>query len=1024
MPRRQKSAVSPITKHQLIARSAAMATLLVTGHWVTAADYTWTGAGANNNLNTNANWSGNAAPPTGSLTTNNAIFAGVTRPSPNLQASYQFLGITFATSATSFNVTGSAGATLTLGTGGVTVNSSNSQTFSVPVILGGNQTWNVNNAGTLNVNSLDINTRSLTAAIDPGTTLNLTGPITGTGSLVLSGAGSTVISGSSSFTGTLSLTGGPLTIAAGATFTPSSIQVTDAGTGTTSLTINGTLGSSSTSFSLNLASGGSVTATLNSGGTLTSSSSTIGFSGTTTFNQNGGTHATGTLLLGSGVSGINSTYNLAGGLLTASTAVIGQVTNGRFIQSAGTATMSGTLFLGTGASGVGTVEFSGGTLTTASTTIGNLGTGLIVQSGGTYSTGSLNMGSGVGSTGTYSLSNGVLTANTGTVGYSGSATFNQTGGTATFTGALRIAYLSSAFGNYKLSGGTLTSGTTDVATTGTGTFTQSGGVHTTTTLTIASNPSGRGLYALAGGTLNASSIVLGRYGQGSFVQTGGLVVTNSLDMGTQPSSNGDYLLNGGTLQVSTITDGYSVGRLLINGGTLRATPGIATLSSSFPLLVGIDGAKLEVTGSNSTSLTATLASGTSVNTSDGGISKTGTGTLTLSSANSYTGPTTVSQGTLQVTSDAALGTNPIVNLQPGSKLLYTSSETTSRNFALSSATLGTTSGNTLTYLDATVSGGALSSTGVHRLDGGTTLNFVIAPSASVIEQTAQSSPTLNFVEFRGTLTQPAGATLYLNDSATTASSVVSISGTTYATGTQLDSFTTITTTGRLNANGGVTLGATSRTTIMAGGVLDSTAGPTALYGLLINQGTQTGSLIINHGGKASGAGAFGSVTVNNGGIFSPGNSPALVSVSELVLDDAGTLTFEVLDALGEPGTGFDHLAITGDLEVTSGSTPNSRFRISLVSLADASTPGLLSNFAPSQPYSWPLASVEGTITNFDPSLFTLDVSGFANPYAGSFSLSADSHNLFVVYTPGVIPEPSALLPVVAFPALLLRRKRR
>jgi len=47
-------------------------------------------------------------------------------------------------------------------------------------------------------------------------------------------------------------------------------------------------------------------------------------------------------------------------------------------------------------------------------------------------------------------------------------------------------------------------------------------------------------------------------------------------------------------------------------------------------------------------------------TGSGGLTKSGTGVLTLTSANSYTGTTTVASGLLKVTSESALGTNPTI----------------------------------------------------------------------------------------------------------------------------------------------------------------------------------------------------------------------------------------------------------------------------------------------------------------------------------------------------------------------------
>ena len=99
----------------------------------------WTGLGADNNWTTGANWLSTLAPNPGDQVT----FAGDNQPTTDMNNSYSLGAVTFDPTAGSFNITDpSLSYTLTL-TGGMTNNSANVQNVSVPVALGGTQTFSV-----------------------------------------------------------------------------------------------------------------------------------------------------------------------------------------------------------------------------------------------------------------------------------------------------------------------------------------------------------------------------------------------------------------------------------------------------------------------------------------------------------------------------------------------------------------------------------------------------------------------------------------------------------------------------------------------------------------------------------------------------------------------------------------------------------------------------------------------------------------------------------------------------------------
>jgi len=169
---------------------------------------------------------------------------------------------------------------------------------------------------------------------------------------------------------------------------------------------------------------------------------------------------------------------------------------------------------------------------------------------------------------------------------------------------------------------------------------------------------------------------LAKFGAGTLILTG-----NS-------TYSGGTTINAGTLQIG-------------NGGTGGSIVGDITNNS---MLVVDSAANLALAG---------------VIAGSGSLTKSGSGTLMLAGANSYSGGTTVVQGTLAISSDGNLGATSGGLTLNGGELLPTASFATAR-----AITLGPAGGSFFTPGGVTLSaGGVISGPGALTLAGGGTLSL-------------------------------------------------------------------------------------------------------------------------------------------------------------------------------------------------------------------------------------------------------------------------------------------------------------
>ncbi|MDX9795937.1 MAG: autotransporter domain-containing protein, partial [Arcobacteraceae bacterium] len=151
---------------------------------------------------------------------------------------------------------------------------------------------------------------------------------------------------------------------------------------------------------------------------------------------------------------------------------------------------------------------------------------------------------------------------------------------------------------------------------------------------------------VAGGTVDTNGYDVEFSGEVSGV--GGLTKSGNgiLTLSSANTYSGGTTINGGLINFTTANN-FGSGNITLDGGGLQWASGSTIDISARLEAIGAGGATFD-TNANDVTL-ASVLSGT------GGITKTGTGVLTLSGANSYTGDTVVDAGTLEFTGNRSLG---------------------------------------------------------------------------------------------------------------------------------------------------------------------------------------------------------------------------------------------------------------------------------------------------------------------------------------------------------------------------------
>jgi autotransporter-associated beta strand protein len=549
-------------------------------------------------------------------------------------------GITFNAGSPAYTMTGN---TFNL-TAGITNNSSNLQTFSNTGGL--TQSVSVTDTVTAAGGITITNGLTETGSSGLGLTVNGAGGLLTLGSLTLNSGATAAVTDTIAGTGNVTINGA---VANGSAFA-NGLSYT--GTGTLSLGGNNTYtGLTSVSSGVLILSGNNTSAV---GGTTVSSTGTLVVNSATAIG------ATGTLTLGGGT--INNT---SGGALTESNNSPIAV-SGSFAAFVAGETSTSNLNLGTGAvansanatitfAGNGTTLTLGGVMT--NTTGGNQTTSVngagdtLVLGGYALSNSSTSRSDTINGSANVNITGAVTNGSTATAG---ALTINSTGtvtlgGNNTYGGLTTLSngvFVLTGNNSSATGGVTVSSGTLDVNSAGalgaTGTVTINGGV--------IDNTSGSPVTES-----NAPPITLG----GNFTYGG----SNSLNLGTGTVAlSGGRTITLGTGNNTTLTFGGAAGNSTTSAITTTINNGTGTGES----VVFGNGFALEA--SSGTGAIVDTFNGSGAVTINGGISNgsgsgangltySGTGTLTIGNAGSYSGTTTISSGAIALGDNAALGTS-------------------------------------------------------------------------------------------------------------------------------------------------------------------------------------------------------------------------------------------------------------------------------------------------------------------------------------------------------------------------------
>jgi autotransporter-associated beta strand protein len=822
--------------------------------------------------------------------------------------------------ALSGNITAQTSATInTLNMGANSLTLGSGQTLKTAGILSSGSSSATFSGGNLQAASpggeLVINVNNSSDQLTIGSTLQ---DNTAASTLTKTGYGTLVLNGVNTYTGATYIDSGLLTLGNASALSAAAVTVGSGGAldlagqtiSSSALTLNGT--------------------GISSGGALTNSSSTavaITASGTTLASSAAIGGNAGGIAINSAIGDGGNGYTLAKVGTNTVTLNGANTYSGGTIVSAGTLLLANASALGSGAVSVtsgAALDLGGQTVTglttspltlngTASSTVGALtnssSTAATISVSGTTLGSATSIGGNAGNitlSGVVSGANSLTKVGSDTVTLSSANTY--TGGTIISGGTLA---LSTAGRIYNGTTGTLVdNGVFDISASATQTI---GGLSGNGTINL-------GAFTLSANADGSSTTFAGSInGTGGFGKnsTGTLTLTGANSYtGATTITNGTLALSGsGSLSSSTAVSDTFNGTSSFDISQSTGNQTIGSLATTYATdSVYLGGNTLTVGGNNGvTTVTGAIKDGGIAGGTGGSLVKTGTGTMTLAGANSYTGGTTINAGTILLSNATALGTGSVTVNTNG--VLSLGSQTISNAVTIN----GTGISSAGALINSTTGTGTISATGSVTLGsnssiGGTTaltINGVVSDGGNSFSLTKVGAGTLTLGgadTYTGATTVSAGTLALSGSGSLSSNDAVSVTSTTAATGFDISGSTGGQTIGSLASSNAtydtvylgsktLTAGGNNTSTLVIGAIKDGGIGG-GTGGSLVKTGTGTMTL--------SAANTYtGTTTVNNGTLkvtgtlngttgtaltFS-GTSTANFNEASAATQGMGTLTF-------------------------------------------------------------------------------------------------------------------------------------
>jgi autotransporter-associated beta strand protein len=627
----------------------------------------------------------------------------------------------------------------------------------------------------------------------------------------------------------------------------------------------------------------------------------------------------------------------------------------------------------------------------------------------------INLANGFGLGNAISGSGALVQAGAGTTTVSGANSF--TGGTTISAGALLLG----AANRLADSGAVTVSG---------GSFNLGGFSDTVGAVTLAAGVITNGTLTGSAYNLQAGAVSAVLAGNATLTKTGAGVAT---------------LTASSTYTGPTV---ISEGRLATVGHNRLGSSNSVTVNTGGTFAIGGDQTLATIAGAGAVELGGRLTTGTSNSifsgrmSGNGGLTKVGVGTFTLSGANTYVGDTLLTGGTLVLNNANALWTGGVLSMEAGTILTVNQ-----RTFigALDQGS-GTVNGPgelvaTLTLtesgaLNAVLADGTDFAAGIlKRTSGTTTIGAANTFTGAINVQggTLQLAAGGSF-DAASSLALSSGATMDLNNKAQTFSAVQGTGGAvalgsgslTVNNGADNSFGGAITGTGGVTKNGAGMMELTGANTYT--GTTTVGAGTLAING---NNSAATGAVTVQSGATLAGSGTVGgATTIQSGATHAPGNSPGLQTFNNgLTYATSSTFQWELIGNTEDGrGTNFDGVNVSGGtLSIGSRVTSSLVFNTagSSVSWADSFWDSDRSwlVFANTNNPTLARTAVFDTINLSADSLGSTLTSVRSN---ASFAWNQQGNDVYLTYT--AVPEPSTYALLVLAAAALgfhaLRRRRR